>query len=169
MNFFDLFDIEKDLKIDKAGLKKTFYALNKKYHPDFHTQQDEEGQWDSMDMTMQINEGLKVLSDIDLRIKYILKIKEVNMDEKLNALPQSFLMEMMDINEALMDAKMEGDEAGIVNAKAGIEAFMNTLAQSFESLKKRFIFDQVSVEDLEELKMIYFKRKYLKRLKQQIS
>ena len=38
MNYFELFEMEETFVPEPAELKKKFYELSRKYHPDFYTQ-----------------------------------------------------------------------------------------------------------------------------------
>ncbi len=44
MNYFELFEIPVQLKVDTRQLGKKYFELQKKYHPDFFTQSTPEEQ-----------------------------------------------------------------------------------------------------------------------------
>ena len=101
MNYFEFYDIPISFKIDAAALKRTFYRLSKKYHPDFFTQESEEKQAEILQLSSLNNEAYQTLSNFDRRMKYVLDLKGVLAEEGQNQIPQAFLMEMMEINEGL--------------------------------------------------------------------
>ena len=109
MNYFEFFEIPISFKVDEAALKRIFYANSKKYHPDFYTLESEEKQAEILELSTLNNQAYKTLSDFDKRMKYILDLKEILAEEGQNQLPQSFLMEMMDINEVLMELEFDFD------------------------------------------------------------
>lgn len=51
MNYFELFDIPVQLKLDKFSLHKKFIALSRKYHPDYFAIQGLDKQAESLDIT----------------------------------------------------------------------------------------------------------------------
>ena len=169
MDYFELFNIPKDFNIDIPALKKKYYQLSKMHHPDFHTQSHEENQMENLDKSVAINKGFKVLGDLDSRIKYILELKGSPIEESGNNLPQGFLMEMMDINESLMEAKMSDDQAAIDRAKEGIASFEKALRNEIQETFDAFNFENAEEAQLDALRTYFLKRKYLKRLEQQFS
>ncbi|MFK9781018.1 iron-sulfur cluster co-chaperone HscB C-terminal domain-containing protein, partial [Escherichia coli] len=66
-------------------------------------------------------------------IKYVLQLKGLLEEEEKFTLPNSFLMEMMDLNESIMDAKMDGDEDALNNLKDQIHHFETEI---YEPVKK---------------------------------
>ena len=44
MNYFEFYELEPQFFIDENLLKKKFYDLSKKFHPDFHANKSEEEQ-----------------------------------------------------------------------------------------------------------------------------
>ena len=110
MNYFELFDIPVSLSVDKDSIKKKFYELSRKYHPDFYSQSSEEEQGEVLQMSALLNKAFKVFGNQNETIKYVLQLKGLLEEEEKYQLAPSFLMEVLDVNEQLMDAKMDGDE-----------------------------------------------------------
>ena len=106
MNYFELYDIPESFEIDQAALKRKFLELSKKYHPDFHTLNDEGEQEDALKMSVLNNEAYKTLKNKELLTAYILELNGITLGDN-DSIPQDFLMEMMDINERLMDVQMD--------------------------------------------------------------
>ena len=103
MNHFELFELPVSLKTEKAGLAQKYFELQKKYHPYFFVNGTEHEQEQALEISSQLNKALKVLKDQDQTIKYVLQLKELLEDEEKYQLPPAFLMEMMELNEALSD------------------------------------------------------------------
>ena len=103
MNYFELFEIPVSLTVDQNKLSSQYFALQKKYHPDFFTNATEEEQDEVLEKSSMINKGFKTLKDPDNTIKYVLEIKGLLQEEEKYELPPDFLMEMMELNEGLMD------------------------------------------------------------------
>lgn len=167
INYFHYFKLPVSPKIDQAALKKQFYANSKRFHPDFHTLSGEEDQENALEQSTRNNQGYKILADDDRRLKHLLDIKGILGEEGSNKMPQAFLMEMMDINEALMELEFDDDPA----ARAKVEGMISGLEKDFDQ-EVAEIFNHyddatVSQADLEKLRDYYLKKRYLRRLKQQ--
>ena len=166
-NYFKFFDIPVSPTVDKAALKRTFYANSKRFHPDFHTLAGEDAREEALEQSTLNNQGYKLLMDDDRRLKHLLGLKGVLGEEGTNKMPQAFLMEMMDINEALMELQFDDDPA----ARAKVEKMINDLEKDFDEdvaeVLNHYDDATVSTEDLEKLKDYYLKKRYLRRLKQQ--
>ena len=65
MNYFELFDIPETLTPDAATIKKKFYELSRKYHPDFYTQSSEGEQSDMMEKAALLNKAYKAFQQKD--------------------------------------------------------------------------------------------------------
>ena len=75
MNYFELFDLPIGLQVDRSALSKKYFELQKKFHPDFFTQEDEADQKDALEKSSLANKALKVLQQPDLTIQYLLQLK----------------------------------------------------------------------------------------------
>ena len=80
---------------------------------------------------------------------------------------------MMDINEAIMDLKMEPDEEKVANISVEVNAFEEELSQTLLSLAQQADIelgnDRVRRESIERIKDIYLKQKYLLRIKESLN
>lgn len=112
MNYFELYEFPVSFNLDAVLLKKKFYDLSKHYHPDFYANESEEKQLEILELSTQINKAYQVLADLQKRIEYVLTLNQLLSDEGKYQLPQDFLMEMMEVNEALMELDLEPDAAG---------------------------------------------------------
>src|SRR5436190_623240 len=105
MNYFELFDIPMSLQVDKTELSKKYFELQKKYHPDFFSNAEEEKHMFALERSSMVNKEYKTFSDPDETIKYVLQIKNLLQEEEKYELPADFLTEMMELNEDLMDVE----------------------------------------------------------------
>ncbi|WP_187270853.1 iron-sulfur cluster co-chaperone HscB C-terminal domain-containing protein [Neolewinella aurantiaca] len=166
-NYFDFFNLPVSPRIDQKALKRQFYANSKRFHPDFHTLAEEDAREEALEQSTINNQGYKILADDDRRLKHLLDLKGVLGEEGSNKMPQAFLMEMMDINEALMELQFEDDPT----ARAKVDEMIASLEADFDSEVAEVLnhYDDatVSTTELEKLKDYYLKKRYLRRLKQQ--
>src|SRR5258707_15655683 len=108
MNYFEFYGISESFNPDAAMLKKKFYELSKRYHPDFYANEDEAKQQEILELSTLNNKAYQVLGDPAKRTEYILKLHALLPEGDKYELAPAFLMEMLDINEALMEV----DDAG---------------------------------------------------------
>jgi molecular chaperone HscB len=167
MDYFKLFGLSPQLELDTKALKKKYYQLSKEAHPDHFTQDDAATQEKQLDASSQVNEAYKTLKNEESRIQYILMEKGLlgDNDQKV---PQTFLMEMMEINEALMDLEMGGDEAEYESAMRRVKEFESALLTQLEEIKKGWT-EEPDMDSLEALKDYYLKNRYLLRMKENLS
>ena len=168
MNYFELYDIPESFEIDQAALKRKFLELSKKYHPDFHTLNDEGEQEDALKMSVLNNEAYKTLKNKELLTAYILELNGITLGDN-DSIPQDFLMEMMDINERLMDVQMDPNPESIKAIAAEIDQIRNSLLAVKIQLEQDYIVKKDKKLTLERVKSLYLKSKYLNRLNNQLT
>lgn len=169
MTYFELYELPISFKVDKSALKKKFYTLSRKYHPDFYTQESEEKQQHILELSSLNNEAYKVLSDFDKRMKYVLDLKGILAEEGKNTVPQDFLMEMMDVNEALMELEFDFDAVTYEKVKTDLTQRTTALYQEIAPIVEHYSDETATQAELNQIKNYYFKRKYLLRIQDNIS
>ncbi|MGB0863280.1 MAG: Fe-S protein assembly co-chaperone HscB [Saprospiraceae bacterium] len=169
MTYFDLYELPISFKVEKGALKRKFYELSRKYHPDFYTQEEEAKQNEILELSSMNNEAYKILKDFDKRMKYVLELKGILAEEGKNTIPQDFLMEMMDINENLMELEFDYDEAVFNQVQTDLTSKETTLYNEIEHIVEGYQEGTTTKEELMQIKKYYFKRKYLLRIKENLS
>mgnify|MGYP001770820643 CR=1 FL=1 len=160
MNYFELFEIPVHLKVDADELSEKFFMLSRRYHPDYFINAPYEKQAEALEISAQLNKAFKTFKNED-------ELKGLLEDEEKYQLPQDFLMEVLEINEQLMDA--EDDPELRKNLQDTID---NLQLQIYEPVKKNIENYQEGVtseEELLQVKEYYYKKKYLDRLKRELS
>ena len=168
MNYFEFFAIPVSFQVDEAQLKRTFYANSKKYHPDFYTLESTEKQEEILELSTLNNKAYKTLKDFDARLKYILEWKGILGEEGQHKVPQDFLMEMMDINEALMDLKMDPNEEQLAKTRAQVENLEKELMDGILPVLSSYTGAEEQEGDLQKVLDFYLKRRYLLRIRQDL-
>ncbi|WP_369803561.1 Fe-S protein assembly co-chaperone HscB [Mucilaginibacter sp. MD40] len=168
MNYFEFYDIPESFHPDAAHIKKQFYALSKQFHPDFHANADDEKQQEILELSTLNNKAYQTLSDPNKVLEYILKLHDLVSEGAKPQLPADFLMEMMDINERLMEIE-SAEQFGEISAEvAAIEGDMN---QELNSLTRDYdtLNDTAKENRLNEIANIYYRQKYLLRIKESLD
>jgi molecular chaperone HscB len=169
MNYFDFYNLPISFNVDAVALKQTFFANSKKYHPDFHTMASVEKQAEILELSTLNTQAYKTLSNFDDRMKYILDIKGILADEGKNTIPQDFLMDMMDINEALMELEFDFEPEVYQKVLSDVENIENQLLTEVQPLIENPQITEGGREDLELIKNFYLKKRYLLRIRENLS
>ena len=167
MNYFELFDIPISLYVDKGSIRSKFYELSRKYHPDFYSQSSEEEQSEVLEKSALLNKAFKMFNDAGETIKYVLQLKGLLEEDEKYQLPKNFLMDVMDVNEQLMDAKMEGDDNLLQSIKEEIANLKIAIYEPVKSIVEHYKEGISTQEELLQVKEYYFKKKYLDRMETQ--
>jgi len=167
MNYFDFFRIEKAFEIDEVYLRQKYLENSKKFHPDYYIDAQAEAQEEALRNTSLNNEAYQTLKNYFTRLEYILKTENIiSNDEKYSLSPQ-FLMEMMEINEAISALSMEDS--------AQISAIKNEVEQSIQENEmkiKKYVSEvsfPMSEQNSDVIKKLYYERKYILRIKERLN
>jgi len=165
MTYFEIFDIPVQLKVATAGLSGRFFSLSRAFHPDFHAQADEATRAEMLEKSALLNKAWKTFQSPDETIKYVLQLKGLLEEEEKYQLAPDFLMEVMEINEALMDPEEADTEAlgkRINSLQLEIYAPVQQVVENYQ--------EGITTEkELLQVKAWYYQKKYLDRIKQQLA
>lgn len=169
MNYFEIFEMPIQYALDVDQLKRTYLKKSRQYHPDYFIHASADDQATALQRTAEFNQGLKVLSDPDLRLKHLLQLRGVlEEDEKYNLEP-AFLMEVMDINEQLMELEMEPNPVIAETIQKQTNELLEESYQEVSTLLEARIEGDYTQEALLQLKSYYFRKKYLQRILDKID
>jgi len=168
MKYFKIFELEPHFNIDLNALKKKYYILSRNTHPDFFTLETGDKKAESLADSTKLNHAYKTLKDPNARLKYILEQEGLVLEGKAAEMPQSFLMEMMDINEAIMELKFDPDPTKLQVAKTEFYTKLTALESVGSALKSAYDNGGDS-DNLNALKDYYFKKKYMNRMQENLE
>ncbi|CAL4325113.1 Fe-S protein assembly co-chaperone HscB [Buchnera aphidicola] len=104
MNYFELFEISENIKIDQALLSAKFYELQRKFHPDKFIQLPLLEQQKKLKESIVINKAYHVLKNFFLRAKYILSLHGFDLLNKNDLIQdKNFLIEQFHLSEKLQN------------------------------------------------------------------
>ncbi|MBS1548238.1 MAG: hypothetical protein JSS94_00025 [Bacteroidetes bacterium] len=156
MNYFELFGFEVFPRISQSLLSKKYISLQRESHPDFFTRETGSEQDEALDKSADINKAYKIFKNPDDTLAYFLQVKGIIVPGEKFELPSDFLMEMMDLNESISDSPENGKKAAA--------AFQVGLGEEMEYNIASLSQDGENLSVLEELKSLYYRKKYLNRI-----
>lgn len=169
MNYFEIMGLPVSFQLDEDLLRKTYYENSKKFHPDFHTLSSPEDQEEALNMSTLNNLAYKTLLDFDKRLKYILELTNTIEQEEKYDLSLDFLMEMMEINEEIMELQLDFDVNRYKKANDSFEAIDHEINELIDSCINLIPTPQKGDKKLMELKDLYYRKKYLLRIKDNLD
>lgn len=171
MNYFELYNLPESFLPDEKAVKSTYYALSREYHPDFYATEGPEKQHEILQLATQNTNAYRTLSHFDRRMQYILEQHGRLEEGKNNELPASFLMEMMELNEQIMELEFDYTPEAfsrVGEASAGLLAALE--ADILPVLQRYPELTGITREAaLDEVKIYYLKKKYLLRIQESLS
>lgn len=168
MNYYEFYQLPVKFFIDEEQLKKMFYQYSKDFHPDFHALKSEEEQQKMLELSTLNNKAYFVLKSLNTRLEYLLKSKNIMVDDEKYVLPPDFLMEMMELNEEIMDLSFEPDLEKTKSLKTKTETIEADIEEGMKSLAKQY--DDTENQDiLLKIKDLWYRKKYLLRIRDSLN
>ena len=137
---FTFFGLPRKLRIDEAGLEKSFYSLSRQFHPDYFMNASEAERQASMERSSKLNDAYRILRDRIARITYLLTLEGYKEAEK--KAPPDLLEEVFEMNmqvEELKAAKKVGDEDEVADARSSLEEALAGLRQRLRGIDDRLV------------------------------
>ena len=169
MNYFEFYGMPVSFLVNEDEVREKYIELSRKYHPDFFVSETEGKQQEVLQLSTLNTKAFQTLSDFDRRMKYILEIKNLIHEGERYSLPQSFLMDMMEINEALMEIKMAPDMSRIAEVESQINSTLDTMNREIAPVLWDYNDNVSAPEVLAKIKDYYYKKKYLLRIKESLD
>jgi molecular chaperone HscB len=161
MNYFELFGLPIGFQVDTNKLRAAFMEIQRASHPDKFAQRNSYEQEEALERSALANKGFSLLNNKDLIMPYVLELKGIiDADEKY-ALSPDFLMEMMELNEAWIEADDETAQQSILSQ---IKAIQDEILEPIKGYLEMDQIDSISQEAMLQIKEYYYKKKYLDRI-----
>jgi len=109
-NYFELFELPVQFDVSQDHLDTRFRSVQRYLHPDkFASASDAERRW-SIQAASFVNEAYQCLSTPIKRASYLLSLNGISLDEETDTqMSPMFLMEQMELREAISDAPEASD------------------------------------------------------------
>src|SRR6185436_20008921 len=167
MNYFEIFSLPVQLKVDKTDLPKRFFELSRKFHPDFYANAIPGEKETALEITANLNKAFKTFQNENDTIKYVLQLKGLLEEEEKYQLPPDFLMEVLEINEKVMDA--EDDPNLKVHLLSAIDNLQSEIYEPVKSTIENYQEGVTTEKELLQVKEYYYKKKYLTRIRKELT
>ncbi|HEB99091.1 MAG TPA: Fe-S protein assembly co-chaperone HscB [Thiotrichales bacterium] len=129
-DYFALFGLQAGYELDRAELERRFRELQRTVHPDRYASASDQERRIAMQRAAQINEAYRVLRDPLARARYLLELAGgAEDDESATHQDPAFLMEQMELREALESVRGAADPFGELNA------LMDRIRQALDGLE----------------------------------
>ena len=108
MNYFELLNIPQAFALDLATLEKSYFALQREYHPDRFVGKPDEARLNAMLASVDINRAYRVLKEPLSRAQHLLSLQGVVVGTAADNVKPSnaLLMEVMELREEPPEPKI---------------------------------------------------------------
>lgn len=168
-NHFELLQLPMNFRPDQKELNRNFLKLSRQFHPDYFANASAAEQEQALEKSAQLNQALKTLKDPLSTIKYVLQLKGLLQDEEKYQLSPSFLMEVMDLNEELMEWEMERNEGAKTTLENKLKSLEDEIYHEVAPILEHTQEAVTSEKELLQVKEYYYRKKYLDRMSRALN
>jgi len=166
-NYFELLGVPQSFTTDRSLLRKNYMEQSRRYHPDYFVNSESTLQENALQISALLNRAYKTLNNREATIAYLLQLKGLLTEGEKYVLPPEFLMEMMELNEELAEAALEG--AGEGGVKQKLQEVEKRIYDPVEKIIEDYREGVTSEKELLQVKDYFYKKKYLERLSGQLG
>jgi molecular chaperone HscB len=123
-SYFEVLGVGRAFHLDERELEARYLSLSKQLHPDRHARATPHERLVAVTRTTELNDAYRVLKQPVKRAEYLLKLEGIDVaDEKSASVKPdpALLMDMMERNEALAEARAAADAAQVRQIAADVE------------------------------------------------
>lgn len=127
---FELFGLAARFSLDGEALERSYREIQSRVHPDRFAHAGEAERRASLQWTTRVNEAFQILKNPVTRARHLLELHGVDVAFETNtAMPPEFLMQQMELREALEQAK---DSARLDELKKKLRQSRSALEREVE-------------------------------------
>jgi molecular chaperone HscB len=169
-NYFAFYELPVSFHPDSQAVKDQFYLLSRRYHPDHFATAAPDAMVHNLQMAARNNQAYKTLRHPDATMAYVLQLHNLLTPDEKYSLPPAFLMEMMDLNEAISDFENtpHSEEAALA-ARNSLAEQLQAWQQQAQALTARYQPGADNHELLLQIKDCYYRKKYLMRIQERLE
>jgi molecular chaperone HscB len=129
-NHFELFGLAPAYALESEALERSYREIQSQVHPDRFAHAGDAERRASLQWTTRVNEAYRTLKDPVQRAKHLLELHGVDVGFETNtAMPPDFLMQQMELREALETAVGKKDASSL-------DALRHDLRKARQALEK---------------------------------
>ncbi|HUQ73205.1 MAG TPA: Fe-S protein assembly co-chaperone HscB [Burkholderiales bacterium] len=129
-NHFELFGLSPAFALDTEALERAYREIQSQVHPDRFAHAGDAERRASLQWTTHVNEAYRTLRNPVQRASHILSLQGVDVAFETNtAMPAQFLMQQMELREALEDAVARKDLPALATLQSKLEDDQRSLEQ----------------------------------------
>jgi len=163
-NYFELFDLPVSFDIDRSQLAERYRELQRTLHPDKFANAPDRERRMSVQHAALVNEAYRTLKNPLNRARYLLELRGVEFnDERDTTMDPAFLMQQMELREALSDVASASDP---LQKLGEIINDISMHSREMESQLQQFLADE-SHQNLQAAKQAVQKMQFFRRLQQE--
>jgi len=134
-DFFRVFGLPRKFNVDVTDLEHRYKEMTKILHPDRFARADGRARRASLERSVQLNLAWRTLSQPVSRAEYLLSLEGIEVGEPAGSkssgavdsratqpVDTALLVEVMELREALAEARARGDSAKVASLIAGVQA-----------------------------------------------
>ena len=162
-NFFEIFDVPVSFEVDLDLVQQRYMELQKTVHPDKFVNASDQEKRISMQQTSWINEASNTLRQPIDRAIYLLKLKGIDLNlENETTMDAMFLMEQMEMREALSDVRSKEDPLAELDVfSAQIKNNMKAMSEDFSSAYQN--------DQLDDAKELIRKMQFMQKARKEVD
>ncbi len=170
-DYFALLGLPESFLPDPAALRVAYHRLSRANHPDFFATRPAVEQAAALETATAVTDAYQTLSDYDRRLEYLLRRHGLLVEGQTAALPPTFLAEMMDLNEQLMELEFDPAPAAVQAVRAAIEEVSNALETSIQPTLTAYptLPESERPAALAQVLAYYLRRRYVLRIRAQVA
>jgi molecular chaperone HscB len=165
-NYFELFGLPATYDLDTTDLAARYRELQRRFHPDRYATALESERRLAVQMTAQINAAYQTLRDPVARGSYLLGLRGVTTDEDTDTrMDPAFLMQQMELREALDEARTAADRAARCQVLQGqVDALLDS-----KVMRLRETLAAETAPALQQARALVREMQFLQKLSQEIE
>ena len=163
---FELFELPVSFDIDLQDLSQRYRELQRVVHPDKFVNASDRERRLSVENAAAINEAYQILKSPQRRARYMLELQSVSFDdEKDMALDPAFLMEQIELREALGELNQSENPLESLNKiMADIKARITAI---IEAIREGLVQPQLDDSQKNNIKQLIQKMQFLNKLQEE--
>lgn len=137
-DYYQFFDMPRQLAVDVKDLEKRFYALSRQLHPDLFSRKGAREQEYALEASAVLNDAYRTLKDPIARALYVLKQDGFDIAEQgTKDVPPELLEEVFDLNMALEELR-GGDEDARAQLQSARRRFEGMRDEIDDAMRTQF-------------------------------